>query len=78
MSSSPPPNVHCLKYKTMSFPQAQPFWYRCVFLLIWAKVILYKYVSCWVIAVSTLLISRYDHEMCLCLDGKLLLICFLK
>ncbi|KAG7271571.1 hypothetical protein CRUP_027845, partial [Coryphaenoides rupestris] len=30
--------------------EAQPFWYRCVFILLWAKVILYKYVSCWVIA----------------------------
>uniref|UniRef100_A0A8D0AGD8 Lysophospholipid acyltransferase 5 n=1 Tax=Sander lucioperca TaxID=283035 RepID=A0A8D0AGD8_SANLU len=29
--------------------EAQPFWYRCVFILLWAKVILYKYVSCWVI-----------------------------
>ncbi|KAM4600839.1 lysophospholipid acyltransferase 5 [Polymixia lowei] len=30
--------------------ELQPFWYRCVFILLWAKVILYKYVSCWVIA----------------------------
>uniref|UniRef100_A0A7N8XNZ1 Lysophospholipid acyltransferase 5 n=1 Tax=Mastacembelus armatus TaxID=205130 RepID=A0A7N8XNZ1_9TELE len=29
--------------------EAQPFWYRCVFILLWAKIILYKYVSCWVI-----------------------------
>lgn len=49
----------------MSFPQAQPFWYRCVFILLWAKVILYKYVSCWVIAVSCLLTSNFLHEMCL-------------
>lgn len=34
------------------FPQAQPFWYRCVYILIWGKISLYKYVSCWVIAVS--------------------------
>uniref|UniRef100_A0A8B9GZM0 Lysophospholipid acyltransferase 5 n=1 Tax=Astyanax mexicanus TaxID=7994 RepID=A0A8B9GZM0_ASTMX len=27
--------------------EAQPFWYRCVFILLWAKVNLYKYVSCW-------------------------------
>lgn len=50
----------------MSFPQAQPFWYRCVFILLWAKVILYKYVSCWVIAVSSLLICKYVHEMWSC------------
>ncbi|XP_018587501.1 lysophospholipid acyltransferase 5 [Scleropages formosus] len=30
--------------------EAQPFWYRCVYILIWAKISLYKYVSCWVIA----------------------------
>lgn len=36
------------------FPQAQPFWYRCVYVLIWGKISLYKYVSCWVIAVSFL------------------------
>uniref|UniRef100_A0A3B4ZAE4 Lysophospholipid acyltransferase 5 n=1 Tax=Stegastes partitus TaxID=144197 RepID=A0A3B4ZAE4_9TELE len=30
--------------------EAQPFWYRCVFILLWAKIVLYKYVSCWVIA----------------------------
>lgn len=54
---------YCLKCKTMSFPQAQPFWYRCVFILLWAKVILYKYVSCWVIAVSSLSpICKYVHE----------------
>lgn len=58
----------------MFFPQAQPFWYRCVFILLWAKVILYKYVSCWVIAVSSLLICKYVHDVFekneLCLDGK--------
>lgn len=54
---------HCLKCTNVSFPQAQPFWYRCVFILLWAKVILYKYVSCWVIAVSNLLICKYVHEV---------------
>lgn len=53
---------HCLKCIFMSLPQAQPFWYRCVFILLWAKVILYKYVSCWVIAVSGLLMCKYLHE----------------
>lgn len=50
---------HYLKCKTLSFPQAQPFWYRCVFILLWAKIILYKYVSCWVIAVSCLLTCKH-------------------
>ncbi|XP_041961891.1 lysophospholipid acyltransferase 5 [Alosa sapidissima] len=30
--------------------EAQPFWYRCVFMLLWCKVNLYKYVSCWLIS----------------------------
>lgn len=66
----------------MSFPQAQPFWYRCVFILLWAKVILYKYVSCWVIAVSGVFIYEYLHEMWFtsliirgCPDGRQLTTC---
>ena len=43
--------------------QAQPFWYRCVFIMLWAKVILYKYVSCWVIAVSKPLLDL-SHTRC--------------
>lgn len=56
---------HIIKCKTIFIPQAQPFWYRCVFILLWAKFGLYKYVSCWLIAVSSLLIYRYVHKMCL-------------
>uniref|UniRef100_A0A674NSS9 Lysophospholipid acyltransferase 5 n=1 Tax=Takifugu rubripes TaxID=31033 RepID=A0A674NSS9_TAKRU len=33
------------------FPDKRPFWYRCVFMLLWAKFNLYKYVTCWLIAV---------------------------
>ena len=43
---------YTLPHPVPTSPQAQPFWYRCVFILIWAKVNLYKYVSCWLISVS--------------------------
>ncbi|XP_045901749.1 lysophospholipid acyltransferase 5 [Micropterus dolomieu] len=48
--------------------EAQPFWYRCVFLLIWAKVILYKYVSCWVIAEGVCILSGLGYNGVV--DGK--------
>ncbi|XP_034467003.1 lysophospholipid acyltransferase 5 isoform X1 [Hippoglossus hippoglossus] len=42
--------------------EAQPFWYRCVFILLWAKVILYKYVSCWVIAEGICILSGLGYN----------------
>ncbi|KAK5861797.1 hypothetical protein PBY51_017245 [Eleginops maclovinus] len=42
--------------------EAQPFWYRCVFILLWAKVILYKYVSCWVIAEGVCILSGLGYN----------------
>ncbi|CAL8258157.1 unnamed protein product [Boreogadus saida] len=41
---------------------AQPFWYRCVFIMLWAKVILYKYVSCWVIAEGVCILSGLGYN----------------
>lgn len=34
------------------FLQEQPFWFRCVYILIWGKTMLYKYVTCWLVTVS--------------------------
>lgn len=49
------------------FSQAQPFWYRCVYILIWGKISLYKYVSCWVIAVSFLFdLQEYAWKLDCC------------
>ncbi|XP_069551715.1 lysophospholipid acyltransferase 5 [Brachyistius frenatus] len=48
--------------------EAQPFWYRCVFILVWAKVILYKYVSCWVIAEGVCILSGLGYNGVV--DGK--------
>ncbi|XP_034553176.1 lysophospholipid acyltransferase 5 [Notolabrus celidotus] len=42
--------------------EAQPFWYRCVFILLWAKVILYKYVSCWLIAEGVCILSGLGYN----------------
>ncbi|XP_051262078.1 lysophospholipid acyltransferase 5 isoform X1 [Dicentrarchus labrax] len=47
---------------------AQPFWYRCVFILLWAKVILYKYVSCWVIAEGVCILAGLGYNGVV--DGK--------
>lgn len=48
--------------------EAQPFWYRCVFILLWAKVILYKYVSCWVIAEGVCILTGLGYNGVV--DGK--------
>lgn len=29
-----------------------PFWFRCMYMLIWGKFVLYKYVTCWLVTVS--------------------------
>lgn len=42
--------------------EAQPFWYRCVFILLWAKFNLYKYVSCWVIAEGACILSGLGYN----------------
>ncbi|XP_030605883.1 lysophospholipid acyltransferase 5 [Archocentrus centrarchus] len=48
--------------------EVQPFWYRCVFILLWGKVILYKYVSCWVIAEGVCILSGLGYNGLV--DGK--------
>jgi len=42
----------------LSVIQAHPFWYKCVYILVWVKVNLYKYISCWLITVS----KRHKHN----------------
>ncbi|XP_057690698.1 lysophospholipid acyltransferase 5 isoform X1 [Corythoichthys intestinalis] len=41
---------------------AQPFWYRCVFIMIWAKIILYKYVCCWLIAEGVCILTGLGYN----------------
>ncbi|XP_023129911.1 lysophospholipid acyltransferase 5 [Amphiprion ocellaris] len=54
-------------YQTAEY-EAQPFWYRCVFILLWAKIGLYKYVSCWVIAEGVCILSGLGYNGVV--DGK--------
>uniref|UniRef100_A0A3P9K595 Lysophospholipid acyltransferase 5 n=1 Tax=Oryzias latipes TaxID=8090 RepID=A0A3P9K595_ORYLA len=54
-------------YLTDEF-EAQPFWYRCVFILLWGKVMLYKYVSCWVIAEGVCILTGLGYNGMV--DGK--------
>uniref|UniRef100_H3CRG8 Lysophospholipid acyltransferase 5 n=1 Tax=Tetraodon nigroviridis TaxID=99883 RepID=H3CRG8_TETNG len=42
--------------------EAQPFWYRCVFMLLWAKFNLYKYVTCWLIAEGVCILSGLGYN----------------
>ncbi|XP_074509378.1 lysophospholipid acyltransferase 5 isoform X2 [Sebastes fasciatus] len=42
--------------------EAQPFWYRCVYILLWAKIILYKYVSCWLIAEGVCILAGLGYN----------------
>lgn len=35
-----------------SLPKNRPFWLRCMYMLIWGKFVLYKYVTCWLVTVS--------------------------
>ncbi|XP_048881775.1 lysophospholipid acyltransferase 5 [Brienomyrus brachyistius] len=42
--------------------EAQPFWFRCVYMLFWAKITLYKYVSCWVIAEGVCILSGLGYN----------------
>ncbi|XP_076594084.1 lysophospholipid acyltransferase 5 isoform X2 [Chaetodon auriga] len=48
--------------------EAQPFWYRCVFILLWAKISLYKYVSCWLIAEGVCILAGLGYNGVV--DGK--------
>nr|XP_015193348.1 PREDICTED: lysophospholipid acyltransferase 5 [Lepisosteus oculatus] len=42
--------------------EAQPFWYRCLYIIIWGKITLYKYVSCWVIAEGVCILSGLGYN----------------
>ncbi|XP_047667422.1 lysophospholipid acyltransferase 5 isoform X2 [Tachysurus fulvidraco] len=42
--------------------EAQPFWYRCVYILLWAKVNLYKYVTCWLITEGVCILTGLGYN----------------
>lgn len=35
-----------------SFLKNHDFWFRCMYMLLWGKFVLYKYVTCWLVTVS--------------------------
>ncbi|KAI1242170.1 Lysophospholipid acyltransferase 5, partial [Lamprotornis superbus] len=37
------------EYLTSDDYMEKPFWFRCGYILIWGKIILYKYVTCWLV-----------------------------
>uniref|UniRef100_A0A3Q3X6H9 Lysophospholipid acyltransferase 5 n=1 Tax=Mola mola TaxID=94237 RepID=A0A3Q3X6H9_MOLML len=54
-------------YLTDEF-EAHPLWYRLVFILLWAKVSLYKYVTCWLIAEGVCILAGLGYNGIV--DGK--------
>ncbi|KAM4704138.1 LOW QUALITY PROTEIN: lysophospholipid acyltransferase 5 [Rhinophrynus dorsalis] len=40
----------------------QPFWYRCVYMTIWGKVTLYKYVTCWLVTEGVCILSGLGYN----------------
>ncbi|NP_001087473.1 lysophosphatidylcholine acyltransferase 3 S homeolog [Xenopus laevis] len=40
----------------------QPFWYRCAYIPIWGKVILYKYVTCWLVTEGVCILSGLGYN----------------
>ncbi|XP_053552756.1 lysophospholipid acyltransferase 5 [Bombina bombina] len=41
---------------------SQPFWYRCVYITIWGKVMLYKYVTCWLVTEGVCILSGLGYN----------------
>ncbi|XP_077201863.1 lysophospholipid acyltransferase 5 [Paroedura picta] len=42
--------------------EEQPFWYRCLYILIWGKVILYKYVTCWLVTEGVCILTGLGYN----------------
>ncbi|XP_005066077.1 lysophospholipid acyltransferase 5 [Mesocricetus auratus] len=36
---------------------SRPFWFRCMYMLIWGKFVLYKYVTCWLVTEGVCILS---------------------
>uniref|UniRef100_A0A673IGK5 Lysophospholipid acyltransferase 5 n=1 Tax=Sinocyclocheilus rhinocerous TaxID=307959 RepID=A0A673IGK5_9TELE len=41
---------------------AHPFWYKCVYILVWVKINLYKYISCWLITEGVCVLSGLGYN----------------
>ncbi|XP_053146782.1 lysophospholipid acyltransferase 5 [Hemicordylus capensis] len=40
----------------------QPFWFRCFYILIWGKVMLYKYVTCWLVTEGVCILTGLGYN----------------
>lgn len=40
----------------------EPFWYRCVYLTFWGKIILYKYVCCWLVTEGVCILTGLGYN----------------
>ncbi|XP_068111367.1 lysophospholipid acyltransferase 5 [Hyperolius riggenbachi] len=40
----------------------QPFWYRCFYMTVWGKVMLYKYVTCWLVTEGVCILSGLGYN----------------
>uniref|UniRef100_A0A8D0HCX7 Lysophospholipid acyltransferase 5 n=1 Tax=Sphenodon punctatus TaxID=8508 RepID=A0A8D0HCX7_SPHPU len=40
----------------------QPFWFRCLYILVWGKVILYKYVTCWLVMEGVCILTGLGYN----------------
>ncbi|XP_064415435.1 lysophospholipid acyltransferase 5 [Latimeria chalumnae] len=41
---------------------AQPFWYRCVYVIVWGKIMLYKYVCCWLLVEGVCILTGLGYN----------------
>nr|XP_033780056.1 lysophospholipid acyltransferase 5 isoform X1 [Geotrypetes seraphini] len=41
---------------------AQPFWYRCVYITIWGKIMLYKYLTCWLVTEGVCILTGMGYN----------------
>nr|XP_020013909.1 lysophospholipid acyltransferase 5 isoform X2 [Castor canadensis] len=37
--------------------ESRPFWFRCMYMLVWGKFVLYKYVTCWLVTEGVCILS---------------------
>ncbi|XP_063150739.1 lysophospholipid acyltransferase 5 [Candoia aspera] len=50
------------KYLTSDDFLEQPFWFRCFYILIWGKILLYKYVTCWLVTEGVCILTGLGYN----------------
>uniref|UniRef100_A0A6J0UIC9 Lysophospholipid acyltransferase 5 n=1 Tax=Pogona vitticeps TaxID=103695 RepID=A0A6J0UIC9_9SAUR len=40
----------------------QPFWFRCLYILMWGKIMLYKYVTCWLVTEGVCILTGLGYN----------------